>query len=80
VPSVIPSQVEPLARQAVMLHGRKLLSWEDFAQSVSEAERLARPEDFDFLGLITDGYSQLRRYGPTLLETFDFRAAPVVTP
>jgi hypothetical protein len=51
-----------------------------FAQSVSEAERLARPEDFDFLGLITDGYSQVRRYAPTLLETFDFRAAPVVTP
>jgi hypothetical protein len=58
----------------------QILPWEDFAQSVSEAERLARPEDFDFLGLITDGYSQLRRYAPTLLETFDFRAAPVVTP
>jgi hypothetical protein len=41
---------------------------------------LAGPEDFDFLGLITGGYSQLRRYTPTLLETFDFRAAPVVTP
>jgi len=50
------------------------------ARSVSEAERLARPGDFDFLGLITDGYSQLRRYAPTLLESFDFRAAPVVTP
>jgi hypothetical protein len=36
--------------------------------------------DFDFLGLITDGYSQLRRYARTLLETFDFRAAPAVTP
>ena len=58
----------------------EILSWEDFTRSVSEAERLARPEDFDFLGLITDGYSLLRRYAPTLLETFDFRAAPVVTP
>jgi TnpA family transposase len=58
----------------------EILSWEDFTRSVSEAERLARPEDFDFLGLITDGYCQLRRYAPTRLETFDFRAAPVVTP
>jgi len=58
----------------------EILSWEDFTRSVSEAEHLARPEDFDFLGLITDGYSQLRRYAPTLLESFDFRAAPVVTP
>ena len=44
----------------------QILPWEDFAQSVSEAERLARPEDFDFLGLITDGYSQVHRYAPTL--------------
>ena len=58
----------------------EILSWEEFTRSVSEAERLAGPEDFDFLGLITDGYSQVRRYAPTLLETFDFRAAPVVTP
>jgi hypothetical protein len=58
----------------------EILSWEDFTRSVSEAERLARSKDFDFLGLITNGYSQLRRYAPTLLETFDFRAAPVVTP
>ena len=41
---------------------------------------MARPELFDFVGLITDSYSQVRRYVPTLLETFDFRAAPVVTP
>jgi hypothetical protein len=38
----------------------QILPWEDFAQSVSEAERLARPEDFDFLGLITAGYSQFQ--------------------
>jgi TnpA family transposase len=48
----------------------QILPWEDFAQSVSEAERLARPEDFDFLGLITDGYSQMRRYAPTLFGDF----------
>jgi hypothetical protein len=52
----------------------------DYARSISEAERLARPEDFDFLELTRDSYAQLRRYAPTLLETFDFRAAPVVTP
>ena len=48
----------------------QILPWEDFAQSVSEAERLPRPEDFDFLGLITDGYSQLRRFAPTLIGDF----------
>ena len=30
----------------------KIVSWVDFARTVSEAEQLAQPEDFDFLGLI----------------------------
>jgi len=38
---------------------------------------LARPEDFDYLDLGGDGYAQLRRYEPTFLTTFEFRAAPV---
>jgi TnpA family transposase len=54
----------------------KIVSWVDFARTVSEAEQLAQPEDFDFLGLISNGFPQMRRYTPALLDIFEFRAAP----
>ena len=53
-----------------------IVPWERFTQTVAEAEQLARTEDFDYLGFLGDSYPQLRRYMPTLLETFDFKAAP----
>ncbi|MEO6073750.1 MAG: hypothetical protein ABIP67_10925 [Burkholderiales bacterium] len=55
-----------------------VVSWECFTASVLEAEQLARDENFDHLALVSDHYRQLRRYEPALLETFEFRAAPVV--
>jgi len=54
----------------------EVLPWDDFARSVQEAEKLARDEEFDSLALLVDHFGQLRRYAPTLLETFDFRAGP----
>jgi hypothetical protein len=54
----------------------RVVSWEQFTQSVQEAEKLARPEDFDYLGLLSNHYSQLRRYTPAFLEAFEFRATP----
>ena len=54
-----------------------MLSWETFSKSVQEAEKLAREESFDALSLLTEHYPQLRRYSPVLLETFEFRPAPV---
>jgi TnpA family transposase len=54
----------------------RVVSWEQFTQSVQEAEKLARPEDFDYLGLLSNHYAQLRRYTPVFLEAFEFRAAP----
>jgi hypothetical protein len=54
----------------------RVVSWEQFTQSVQEAEKLARPEDFDYLGLLSNHYSQLRRYTPAFLEAFQFRATP----
>jgi TnpA family transposase len=54
-----------------------VLPWERFTESIEEAEKLAQPEDFDFLPLIGDGYAQLRRYVPLMLSTLEFRAAPV---
>lgn len=58
----------------------KVVSWVDFARTVSEAEQLAQPEDFDFLGLISDGFPQMRRYTPAMLDIFEFRAAPAARP
>ena len=49
-----------------------VVSWERFLRTVSEAEALARPEDFDYLERMVDYYPQLRRYAPALLDTFDF--------
>src|ERR1700741_1907468 len=49
-------------------------------RSIIEAEVLAEPETLDLLGLVVESYSQLRRYTPTLVETFDFRAASAVAP
>ncbi len=57
-----------------------VVAWNRFTQSVDEAERLAEPESFDHLHLLTESYGQVRRYAPALLETFDFGAAPAVAP
>jgi len=46
---------------------------------VAEAQTLAQPEEFDYLALLDERYSTVRssrRYAPSLLETFEFRAAP----
>jgi TnpA family transposase len=47
-----------------------------FAESVSEAQKLAQPEDFDFLHRIGEGYATLRRYAPEFLVVLKLRAAP----
>ncbi len=54
----------------------QIVSWERFTQSVSEAATLARSEDFDYLGLLGNHHSQLRRYTPAFLDAFEFKAAP----
>jgi len=53
-----------------------VIPWEVFRESIGEAERLARPEDFDSLALVGDGFGQLRRYTPTLLGAMTMKAAP----
>jgi len=54
----------------------KVISWAALEESVTEAEQLAGPANFDHLAFAVDGYSQLRRYTPALLESLDFQAAP----
>ena len=53
-----------------------VIPWEVFRESIGEAEKLARPEDFDYLALVSDGFSQLRRYTPILLGALTMKAAP----
>jgi TnpA family transposase len=54
----------------------KIISWEDFTHSISEADNLAQPESFDHLHLVSDQFSTLRRYTPEFLEVLKLRAEP----
>jgi len=56
-----------------------ILPWEAFTDIVTEAEKLAEPEDFDFLPLVSEGFTQLRRYTPALLEILELKAAPAAS-
>ncbi len=47
---------------------------------MSFKEQLAQPEDFDFLGLVSNGFPQMRRYTAAMLDIFEFRAAPAARP
>jgi hypothetical protein len=51
------------------------MSWDAFAESVTEAQRLAQPEDFDFLHRIGESYATLRRYAPEFLDVLKLRRA-----
>jgi TnpA family transposase len=53
-----------------------VLPWDAFAKSVGEAQKLALPEDFDFLHCAGESYAMLRRYAPEFLEILKLRAAP----
>lgn len=57
-----------------------IVSWEEFAVSITEAQKLAQPEDFDFLYRIGEGYATLRRYAPYLLNVLGLHAAPAAMP
>ncbi|GHK90379.1 hypothetical protein ECZU17_63160 [Escherichia coli] len=48
---------------------------DSFAESVTEAQKLAQPDDFDFLHRIGESYATLRRYAPEFLAVL-LRAAP----
>jgi len=43
---------------------------------VTEAQKLAQPEDFDFLHRIGENYATLHRYAPEFLNVLTLRAAP----
>ena len=47
-----------------------VISWDTFTQSLTDTQKLAPSEDFDYLEHIKNGYSQIRRYAPAFLEYF----------
>jgi len=57
-----------------------VLSWEAFVRSVAEAEQLARPVAFDPLALLDIAFPRLRRYAPTLLDSFQFQGTSACQP
>lgn len=54
-----------------------VLPWPEFLSRVGEAGQLARRPDFDSLELLTEFQRPLGRYLPKLLETLEFKGAPV---
>ena len=53
-----------------------VLPWPKFASTVAEAQTLAQPEEFDFLALLDERYSSVRKFAPLLLAHFEFHGAP----
>lgn len=53
-----------------------VIPWDAFTQSVTEAENLAQPEDFDYLYRLGESHTTLRRYAPEFLSVLKLRAAP----
>jgi hypothetical protein len=53
-----------------------IIPWDDFTQSVNEADRLAQPESFDHLHLVSEQFNMLRRYTPEFLDVLTLHAAP----
>ena len=53
-----------------------VIPWDQFVQSINEADQLAQAESFDHLHLISDHFNALRRYAPEFLDVLKLRAAP----
>jgi TnpA family transposase len=53
-----------------------IIPWDTFVKRITEAHTLARSESFDYLHLIGESYSQVRRYSPAFLEILKLNAAP----
>jgi hypothetical protein len=56
---------------------RQVLSEEDLAAAVDDADRIMRPLDDDYFDLLADRHSDLRQFAPSLLSAFKFRSSDV---
>lgn len=53
----------------------KVFSWSRLIEAVEEARKLSRPADFDYLDLLENRFSYLRKYTPTLLNSLEFKSS-----
>ncbi len=53
-----------------------VIPWDDFVQSITEADQLAQTDSFDHLHLVSDQFNTLRRYAPEFMGVLRLRAAP----
>ena len=57
-----------------------VIPWDRFRETVTEAEALARSEEFDAYQMLTEHYAGVRRWSPAFLATFTFQGVPAVAP
>lgn len=57
-----------------------VLPWDRFRETVTEAEALARSEEFDAYQMLGEHYAGVRRWSPTFLAAFSFQGVPAVAP
>ncbi len=55
---------------------RAVIIWDSLAESVTEAQKLAQPDDFRFPASHRRSYATLRRYAPEFLAVLKLQAAP----
>ncbi len=58
----------------------KVMAWDKIVTSVEEAKKLARPMDYDYLDLLGNRFTYLRKYTPTLLKSLEFRSTKATEP
>ncbi len=49
-----------------------VMPWEKIVESVEEAKKLTRPDNYDYLDLIDKKYNHLRKYSPSLVKFLQF--------
>lgn len=57
-----------------------VLPWDRFRETVTEAEALARSEEFDAYQMLGEHYAGVWRWSPTFLAAFSFQGVPAVAP
>ncbi|MDW7571609.1 Tn3 family transposase, partial [Klebsiella pneumoniae] len=72
-PPPLPAPPPPRAPSAALA---TIMNWDRIAESDTEAQILAQPDDFDFLHRIGESYATMRRYAPEFLAVLKLRAAP----
>lgn len=57
-----------------------VMSWDKLVSSIEEAKQLSRPIDYDYLDLLENRFTHLRKYTPTLLNALEFRSTQSAEP